>query len=243
MQRSLSFFYALILWALPAAGQDGLLGTWEGIEEGVELANVEEDGTFYVETIEGETTLRATFAEDNSCQLDTKMRFVDVDVFSMLLFALDGAPHLVDVVNAADSTIDLGALRQLAVDALASPHGGYSMTFAFMGTYSTEGNSLRMDFDEAALYLGETEASEFFIKFFAEVLGSDEFPDDLMEAITSHFGGTPERGWTITANFSSDSGNLVFPHPNSTADTFELTRVSSPTAVAPISWGDLKARW
>ena len=117
------------------------------------------------------------------------------------------------------------------------------MTFAFMGTYSTENNNSRMDFDEAAIYLGETEASEFFIKFFAEVLGSDELPDDLVEAITSHFGGTSERGWTIVAEFSRDSGNLVLWNPSRTADTRELTRVSSPTSVAPISWGDLKDRW
>ena len=244
MKRSLSFLYVLIiLWALPAAGQDGLLGTWEGIEEGVELSTVSEDGTLRIETIEGETTLRATFAEDNSCQLDTEMRFVGVDVFAILFIALVGDPDLVGVLNAADSTIDLGTLRQLAVDALASPHGGYSMTFAGMGTYSTEGNSVQLDIDEAALYLGDTEASEFFINFFAEALGSDELPDDLVERITSHFGGTSERGWTIAAEFSSDSSNLVFPHPNSTADTFELTRASSPTAVAPISWGDLKDRW
>ena len=242
MKRSVSFLSTLIiLWALPAAGQDGLLGTWERIEEGVELAGVEEDGTLRIETIGGETTFRATFAEDNSCQFETEMRFVDVDVFAILFIALEGSPHLVDVVNAADSTIDLGALRQLAVDALASPHGGYSMTFAWMGSYSTEDNSSRMDFDEAALYLGETEASEFFIKFFAEALGSDELPDDLVEAITSHFGGTPERGWTIAAEFSSDSGNIVFRNPK--GDTLELARVSSPTAVAPISWGDLKDRW
>lgn len=244
MKRSLSFLFVLILWALPAASEDVLLGTWEGTEEGVELATVEEDGTFYIETIEGETTLRATFAEHNSCQLDTEMRFVGVDVFAILSLALEGLdPHLMDVANAADSTIDVDALRQLAVDVLASPHGGYSMTFAWMGTYSTEGNSVRLDIDEAALYLGDTEAGEFFIKFFAEVLGSDDLPDDLVERITSHFSGTPERGWTIAAEFSSDSGNLVFPYPNSTADTFELTRVSSPTAVAPISWGDLKNRW
>ena len=246
MKRSFSLYALIILWTLPAAGQDVLLGTWEGTEEGVELATVEEDGTFYVETVEGETTLRATFAEDNSCQLDTEMRFVGVDAFAILSLALaglEGDLHLVDVADAEDSTIDLGALRQLAVDALASPHGGYSMTFAWMGTYSTEGNSVRLDIDEAALYLGDTEAGEFFIKFFAEILGSDDLPDDLVERITSHFGGTPERGWTIAAEFSSDSGNLVFPHPNSTADTFDLTRVSSPTAVAPISWGDLKDRW
>ena len=243
MKRSLSFLFVLILWALPATGQDSPLGTWEGIEDRIELAGVTEGGTLSIETIEGETTLRATFAEDNSCQLDTEMRFVGVDVFAILFLALEGIPHLVDIANTADSTIDVDALRQLAVDVLASPHGGYSLTFAWMGTYSTEGNSVRLDIDEAALYLGDTEAGEFFINFFAEALGSDELPDDLVEAITSHFGGTPERGWTIAAEFSSDSGHLVFPHPNSTADTFELTRVPSPTAVAPISWGDLKDRW
>ena len=244
MKRSFCFLYALIiLWALPVSGQEGLLGTWEGTADRIELAGVTEGGTLSIETIEGETTLRATFAEDNSCQLDTEMRFVGVDVFAVLLFALEGSPHLVDVVNAADSTIDIDALRQLAVDALVSPHGGYSMTFAWMGSYSTEGNSVRLDIDEAALYLGDMKAGEFFINFFAEALGSDELPDDLVEAINSHFGGTPERGWTIAAEFSSDRGNLVFPHPNSTADTFELTRVSSPTAVAPISWGVLKDRW
>ena len=243
MKRSLPFFYVLILWALPAAGQDGLLGTWEGTIDRIELAGVEEDGALRIETIEGETTLRATFAEDNSCQLDTEMRFVGVDVFAILFIALVGDPDLVDVLNAADSTIDIDTLRQLAVDALASPHGGYSMTFAWMGSYSTEDNSVRLDIDEAALYLGDMEASEFFINFFAGALGSDELSDDLVEAINSHFGGTPERGWTIAAEFSSDSGNLIFPHPNGTADTFELTRFSGPTAVAPISWGNLKDRW
>ena len=241
MKRSFSLYALIILWALPAAGQDSLLGTWEGTAAGIELTGVEEDGALRIETIEGETTFRATFAEDNSCQFETEMRFGDVDVFAILFIALEGSPHLVDVVNAADSTIALGALRQLAVDALASPHGGYSMTFAWMGSYSTEDNSSRMDFDEAALYLGETEASEFFIKFFAEVLGSDELPDDLVEAITSHFGGTPERGWTIAAEFSGDSGSLVFRNPKGA--TLELTRFSSPTSVAPISWGDLKDRW
>ena len=87
------------------------------------------------------------------------------------------------------------------------------MTLAFMGTYSTEDNSLRMDLDEGALYLGDTEAVEFFINFFAEELGSDELSDDLVERITSIFGGTPERGWTIAADISSDSDNLVFSFP------------------------------
>ncbi len=243
MKRSLSFLFVLILWALPAASEDGLLGTWEGTEEGVVgFGRVEEDGTFHRETLEGETIFRAIFAEDNSCQFETEMRFVDVDGFAILLFALAGDPHLVDVLNAADSTINLDALRQRAIDAIASPHG-YSMTFAFMGTYSTEGNSLRMDFDEIDLYLGDTEAVEFFINFFAEALGSDDLPDDLVERITSHFGGTPERGSTVAAAFSSDSVNLSFPYPDGSVDTFALTRVPSPTAVAPISWGDLKDRW
>ncbi len=241
MQRSLSFFYVLILWALPAAGQDGLLGTWEGTEEGVELASVEEDGTFLRETLEGETIVRAIFAEDNSCQFDIKMRFDDAEFISGLFFAPDET-RLWDVATAVDSTIDLGTWRQRAIDALASPHG-YSMTFAWMGTYSTEGSSLRMDLNEVDLYLGDTEAVEFFINFFAEVLGSDELPDDLVEEITSLFGGTPVRGSTIAAAFSSDSVNLSVPYPDGSVDTFELTRVPGPTAVAPISWGDLKARW
>ena len=63
MKRSLSFFYSLIiLWVLPAAGEDGLLGTWEAVEEGVvEVTSVEEDGTLHRQTLEGETSLRATF--------------------------------------------------------------------------------------------------------------------------------------------------------------------------------------
>ena len=242
MQRSLSFFCIPILWALPAAGQDGLLGTWEGIEEGVVgVGRVEEDGTFHRETLEGETIFRAIFAEDNSCQLDIKMRFDDAEFILGLFFSPDEI-RLWDVATAVDSTIDLGTWRQRAIDAIASPHG-YSMTFAFMGTYSTEGKSLRMDLDEVDLYLGDTEAVEFFINFFAEVLGSDELPDDLVEEITSQFGGTPVRGPTIAAAFSSDSVNLSVPYPDGSVDTFELTRASSPTAVAPISWGDLKDRW
>lgn len=243
MKRSLSFFYVLIiLWALPAAGQDGLLGTWEGIEEGVVgLGSFEEDGTFYRETLEGETIFRAIFAEDNFCQFDFKMRFDDAEFILGLFFTPDET-RLWNVATAVDSTIDLGTWRQRMIDALSSPHG-YSMTFAWMGSYSTEGNSLRMDLNEVDLYLGDTEAVEFFINFFAEVLGSDELPDDLVEAITSEFGGTPVRGSTIAAAFSSDSVNLSFPYPDGSVDTFELTRISSPTAVTPISWGDLKSGW
>ncbi len=246
MKRSFSFLYVLILWALPAAGQDGLLGTWEVIEEGVvELTSVEEDGTLHRQTLEGETSLRATFAEDNSCQLDIKMRFDDAEYFSGLFFD-DDLVRLVKIATAVDSiTSDwLGTWRQRVTDALARQHVD-SMTLVWLGTYSTEGNSLRMDFDDAALYLGDTEAVEFFSDFFAEVLGSDELPDDLVEEITSHFGGPPERKQTIAANISSDSGNLVFsfPDPDGSVNTFELTRISTPTAVAPISWGELKDRW
>ena len=250
MKRSFSFLYVLILWALPAAGQDGLLGTWEVIEEGVvELTSVEEDGTLHRQTLEGETSLRATFAEDNSCQLDIKMRFDDV-ALSELLFG-GGADEanlvrLVEIATAVDLVTNdqLDTWRQRVDDALTRQHAD-SMTLAFMGTYSTEDNSLRMDLDEGALYLGDTEAVEFFINFFAEELGSDELSDDLVERITSIFGGTPERGWTIAANISSDSDNLVFsfPDPDGSVNTFELTRISTPTAVAPISWGELKDRW
>ena len=250
MKRSFSFLYVLILWALPAAGQDGLLGTWEVIEEGVvELTSVEEDGTLHRQTLEGETSLRATFAEDNSCQLDIKMRFDDV-ALSELLFG-GGADEanlvrLVEIATAVDLVTNdqLDTWRQRVDDALTRQHAD-SMTLAFMGTYSTEDNSLRMDLDEGALYLGDTEAVEFFINFFAEELGSDELSDDLVERITSIFGGTPERGWTIAADISSDSGNLVFsfPDPDGSVNTFELTRISTPTAVAPISWGELKDRW
>ena len=252
MKRSFSFLYVLILWALPAAGQDGLLGTWEVVEEGVvELTSVEEDGTLHRQTLEGETSLRATFAEDNSCQLDIKMRFDDV-ALSELLFG-GGADEanlvrLVEIATAVDLVTNdqLDTWRQRVDDALARQHAD-SMTLAFMGTYSTstEDNSLRMDLDEGALYLGDTEAVEFFINFFAEELGPDELSDDLVERITSIFGGPPERKQTIAANISSDSGNLVFsfPDPDGSVNTFELTRISTPTAVAPISWGDLKDRW
>ena len=249
MQRSLSFFCALVLWALPAAGQEALLGTWEAIEEGVEFGFVEEDGTLHREMLEGELSLRATFAEDSSCQLDIKMRFDDV-AWSEVLFG-GGADEanlvrLVEIATAVDSVPNdqLDTWRQRVDDGLARLHAD-SMTFAFMGTYSSEGDSLRMALDEAALYLGDTEAVEFFINFFAEILGSDELSDDLVERITSIFGGTPERGWTIAATLSSDSGNLVvsFPDTDGSVAAFELIRVPGPTAVAPISWGSLKAGW
>ena len=250
MKRSLSFLIVLILWALPAAGQDGLLGTWEAVEEGVvEVSSVEEDGTLHRQTLEGETSLRAIFAEDNSCQFDIKIRFYNI-ALSEVLFGggadEDNLVSLVEVATAVDLVTNdqLDSWRQRVDDALARQHAD-SMTLAFMGTYSTEDNSLRMVLDEAALYLGDTEAVEFFINFFAEELGSDELSDDLVEWITSIFGGPPERKQTIAANISSDSGNLVFsfPDPDGSVNTFELTRISTPTAVAPISWGDLKDRW
>lgn len=252
MKHSLYFFYPLIiLWALPAAGEDGLLGTWEAVEKGVvfESVSVGEDGTVHRETSEGETSLRATFTEDNACQFDIKMRFYNITLSEVLFGGgadEDNLVSLVEIATAVDLVTNdqLDSWRQRVDDALARQHAD-SMTLAFMGTYSTEDNSLRMDLDEAALYLGDTEAVEFFINFFAEELGSDELSDDLVEWITSIFGGTPERGWTIAANISSDSSNLVFsfPDPDGSVNTFELTRISTPTAVAPISWGDLKNRW
>ena len=257
MKRGFSLYALIILWALPAAGQDGLLGTWEAIEEGeFELVSVGEDGTLHRETPEGETSVRATFAEDNTCQFDIKIRFYDMALSEVLFGGGADEVNLVRLVEIATSvdlvTNDqLDTWRQRVDDALARQHAD-SMTLAWMGTYSAEGNSLQMDFDEGALYLGDIEAVEFFINFFAEELGSDELSDDLVERITSIFGGTPERGWTIAANISSDSGNLVFSFPgpdgtflgpDGTANTLELAHVPGPTAVAPISWGELKDRW
>ena len=46
MQCRFSLSYLTIPWALPIAGQEALLGTWEGTE-GIEVARVGENGTIY----------------------------------------------------------------------------------------------------------------------------------------------------------------------------------------------------
>ena len=114
MKRSFSLYALIILWALPAAGEDGLLGTWEAVEKGVvfESVSVGEDGTVHRETSEGETSLRATFAEDNACQFDIKMRFYNIALSEVLFGGGADEDNLVSLVEIA-TAVDLVTNDQL----------------------------------------------------------------------------------------------------------------------------------
>ena len=80
-----------ILWALPTAAQDGLLGTWEHSQEGIEgfrftwIDTLEkktfENATVFYDTVAGQASRRVTFREDGAAHLNS-VRVSDLSDFS-----------------------------------------------------------------------------------------------------------------------------------------------------------------
>ena len=161
-----------ILWVLPAAGQDGLLGTWEHSQEGIEgfrftwIDTVKkktfENATVFYDTVAGQASRRVTFREDGTAHLNS-VRVSDLSDFSEAV---------------------LTELKERGLD---------SRTYDGIGTWRTAGDSLWIGYDEFILYEGDTEIrlSEFSAEDFIHEQGAGEELSEedraAVEAFYSHF--------------------------------------------------------
>ena len=77
------------LWALPASGQDGLLGTWEHSQDGIETPvftwkhdeRTLENATVFYDTLAGQATYRVTFREDGTFREEGTGRLDSMNVY------------------------------------------------------------------------------------------------------------------------------------------------------------------
>ena len=162
-----------ILWVLPTAAQDGLLGTWEHSQEGIEgfrftwIDTLEkktfENATVFYDTVAGQASRRVTFREDGSAHLNS-VRVSDFSDFSeAVLTALKERGRLFD-----------------------------SRTYDGIGTWRTAGDSLWIGYDEFIIYEGDTEIrlSEFSAEDFIREDAGEEISEEdraAVEAFYSHF--------------------------------------------------------
>ena len=163
-----------ILWVLPTAAQDGLLGTWEHSQEGIEgfrftwidtlKKKTFENATVFYDTVAGQSSRRVTFREDGTAHLNS-VRVSDLsDLPEAVLTALKERGRLFD-----------------------------TRTYDGIGTWRTAGDSLWIGYDEFIMYEGDTEIrlSEFSAEdFIHEQDAGEEISEEdraAVEAFYSHF--------------------------------------------------------
>ena len=120
------------LWALPASGQDGLLGTWEHSQYGIETPVFTwkhdeltlENATVFYDTLAGQATCRVTFREDRTFREDGTVRLDSISI--------DGFDDLTD-----EALADLEELGLFNKD----------KTYDGIGTWRTAGDSLWIEID------------------------------------------------------------------------------------------------
>ena len=129
------------LWALPAAGQNGLPGTWEHSQDGIETPIFTwkhneltlENATVFYDTLAGQSTRRATFREDGTFREEWTVRLDSISV--------DGFDDLTDEALADLEELDI--FNKAAIDGI--------------GTWRTAGDSLWIELDEVIIYEDDTE--------------------------------------------------------------------------------------
>ncbi|MCE2448565.1 MAG: hypothetical protein J4F35_09335 [Candidatus Latescibacteria bacterium] len=129
------------LWALPADGQDGLLGTWEHSQDGIETPVFTwkhneltlEDATVFYDTLAGQSIRRATFKKDGTFREEWTVRLDFISV--------DGLDDLTDEALADLEKLDI--FNKAATDGI--------------GTWRTAGDSLWIELDEVIIYEDDTE--------------------------------------------------------------------------------------
>ena len=225
------------LWTLPAAGQDGLLGTWEHSQDGIETPVFTwkhmdtldeltlENATVFYDTLAGQSTRRATFREDGTFREEWTVRLDSLSIY--------GFDNLTDE--------ELAALEELGIFNKTATHDG-------IGTWRTAGDSLWIELDEISIYEGDTE-----IKW-SEIPTTDiyEFGDgepmseeqraDLEELFSSSFKLLVwQMEFAGTYQIAGDSLRLTFSGLDGIDRTRAYTRTTAATAVTHTSWGTLKA--
>ncbi len=242
------------LWALPAAGQDGLLGTWERSQDGIEQLTVFweniddpdeatiENATVLYDTLDGQSTRRWTFREDGTFRL-----------------------NYVNVYDYSDVPDDEEWAELLAELLAEWPYDGTGAS----GTWHTAGDSLWIEFDALIVYEGDTEvrfseisAADLIRKLLErlqQVFGGEigdgeeiEIPEEELAAFEAFFEKTfpiflnlykEKMDFAGTYQLEGDSLFLTSLGPDGADRTRVYNRATGFTAVARISWGALKAGW
>lgn len=222
-----------VLWALPVAGQNGLLGTWEHSQDGIETPVFTwkhneltlEDATVFYDTLAGQSTRCATFKEDGTFREEWTVRLDSISI--------DGFDDLTD--EALADVEELGIFNKTA-------------TRDGIGTWRTAGDSLWIELDEISIYEGDTEIkwSEIPTTDIYEIGDgepmSEEQRADLEELFSPSFKLLVwQMEFTGTYQIAGDSLLLTFLGLDGEDRTRAYTRTAAGTAVTDISWGILKA--
>lgn len=212
------------LWALPAAGQNGLLGTWEHSQDGIETPIFTwkhkeltlENATVFYDTLSGQSTRRATFREDGTFREEWTVRLDSISV--------DGFDDLTDEALADLEELDI--FNKAATDGI--------------GTWRTAGDSLWIELDEVIIYEDDTEIkwSEIPTTDIYE-LGdgepmSEEHRADLEELFSPTFKLLVcQMEFTGTYQIAGDSLLLTFLGLDGVDRTRAYTRTTATTTVDP----------
>lgn len=218
MRQLLSSIAFLCLLALPLAAQEEALhGTWEGT---------------YVEAGIGEITTRLTFEADGTFALDQNIEGGEVDVESpieTLSVQFTGTYRV-----AGDSLwVDIAELYYIVDDEKMTPvefvefikefYIGFARGFARLAA-DLEGIS---DEDYPAY-------EQAFVDEFLAELDEDEFLAELEFSRSEGINSTYAiEGDTLSITTTDEGG----------VETVQFHRIDDATAVAPTSWGALKAAW
>ena len=221
------------LWTLPAAGQDGLLGTWEHSQDGIETPVFTwkhneltlENATVFYDTLAGQSIRRATFKEDGTFRVEWTVRLDSLSIY--------GFEDLTDEA--------LADLEELDIFNKTATYDG-------IGTWRTAGDSLWIELDEVIIYEDDTEIkwSEIPTTDIYEIGDgepmSEEHRADLEELFSPTFKLLVwQMEFTGTYQIAGDSLLLTFLGLDGVDRTRAYTRTTAATAVVHTSWGALKA--
>lgn len=265
MLRKIAILCALC--ALPAAGQDGLLGTWEYSTDSVESFGIYwehfdtleeltiENGTRYYVTSPGQLTRHLTIREDGTFHFDEVLvRYSGDDLDDQTpRFTIKGEPVL--VLDYPGDDLDDGLGESDEDLALADPADDSQLVnYSGTGTWHTAGDSLWMEVDEATISFEGTEINlselpaEMLDQFHAmaalegEEISAEELAD--LEKFLPVFPFILKEQLSFVGTYQLEGRNLSL---SSLWDSMERIRVymrpAGATVVAPISWGALKAGW
>ena len=215
-----------VLWTLPAAGQDELLGTWEHSQDGIETPVFTwkhdeltlENATVFYDTLAGQATRRVTFREDGTFREEGTVR-----LDSMNVYGFD---------DLADEELDLFNK--------ATTHDG-------IGTWRTAGDSLWIEIDEVITYEGDTEikwseipTTDVYELGDGEPMSEEQRTD--LEALFSPSFRLLVWQMEFTGTYQIAGDSLLLTSLG--LDGIDRTRAYTPaaaTAVTDTSWGRLKA--
>ena len=267
MLRKIAFLCALCaLCALPAAGQDGLLGTWEYSTDSIESFGTYwehfdtleeltiENGTRYYVTSPGQLTRHLSIREDGTFHFDeVHIPYYGDDLDDQTpRFTVKGEPVLV-IDYPGD---DLDGLAELDEDlALADTAMPDVVNYSGMGSWHTAGDSLWMEVEEATISYQGTEINlselpaEMLDMFRAmAALEGEEIPAEELADLEKFLTVFPsilkeQLSFAGTYQLEGQSLSLASLDWESMERIRVYMRPAGATAVAPISWGTLKAGW